>query len=115
MPGPRTAASKADGRLDWTQPAVELDRRARACEPWPGAYTTWEGRRLKVLRVRPLEGWAGEGQPGQVVSLDLDRIGVVAGRGALELVEVQLAGKKLMPAGVFARGQQSFVGGMLGG
>lgn len=107
--------SKADGRLEWTRPAVDLDRRVRACDPWPGAYTTWQGQRLKVLHVRPLGEWAGEGKPGQVVSLDLDRIGVVAGRGALELVEVQLAGKKPMPAGVFARGQQSFIGGMLGG
>jgi methionyl-tRNA formyltransferase len=104
---------KEDGRLDWSQPAAYLDRQVRACDPWPGAYTTWQGQRLKVLRAKPLPDWKGAGQPGQVQEVGVG-LGVVTGKGALELHEVQLAGKKPMPAGQFARGQRDLVGGRLG-
>jgi methionyl-tRNA formyltransferase len=104
---------KADGLLDWSRPAAYLDRQVRACDPWPGAYTTWQGSRLKVLRARTHPAWEGQGQPGQVLEMGED-VGVVTGQGALELVEVQLAGKKPMPAGLFARGQRDLVGGLLG-
>lgn len=104
---------KEDGLLDWSRAAMHLDRQVRACDPWPGAYTTWQGQRLKVLRARPLPGWRGEGPPGQVQEVG-ERIVVVSGQGALELQEVQLAGKKPMPAGQFARGQRDLVGGLLG-
>jgi methionyl-tRNA formyltransferase len=105
---------KEDGRLDWTRSADYLDRQVRACDPWPGAYTTWEGQRLKVLRARPVAGWQGEAEPGTVVELEAGGLAVVAGQGALQLLEVQLAGKKPMAAGPFARGQRHLVGGSLG-
>jgi methionyl-tRNA formyltransferase len=104
---------KEDGALDWTRSAEHLDRQVRACDPWPGAYTTWQGKRLKVLGARPRPKWRGEGQPGQVVSLE-GEIGVATSEGALKLLEVQLAGKKPMTVEVFARGQRDFVGGSLG-
>lgn len=108
--GPLT---KEDGRLDWTRSAVHLDRQVRACDPWPGAFTTWRGQRLKVLRARALPDWFGEGQPGQVVPA-VEGIGVVTGQGLLVLLEVQLAGKRPMSAGVFARGQRDLLEGSLG-
>ena len=104
---------KADGRLDWSQPAVRLNRQVRACDPWPGTYTTWQGQRLKILRTRPLPGWAGEGHPGQAVSLR-DGFGVVTGQGLLEVLEVQLAGKKPVAAGPFVRGQRHLIDSTLG-
>jgi methionyl-tRNA formyltransferase len=105
--------TKEDGRLDWTRPAAHLDRQIRACDPWPGAYTTWAGQGLKVLRARPLPKWQGDGAPGQVVALEPE-IGVVTGQGALALLEVQRAGKKPMEAGLFARGQRDLLGSLLG-
>jgi methionyl-tRNA formyltransferase len=105
--------SKEDGRMDWTDSAEYLDRQVRACVPWPGAYTTWQGQRLKVLRAQPLPDWKGEGQPGQVVSAE-EGIGIVTGQGLLVLREVQLAGKRPLPAGNFARGQRDLMGGLLG-
>jgi methionyl-tRNA formyltransferase len=105
--------TKEDGLLDWSQAAAYLDRQVRACDPWPGAYTTWQGRRLKVLRARPRLDWGGKGVPGQVVELE-PGLGVVAGQGVLELVNVQLAGKKPMAADLFARGQRDLVGEHLG-
>lgn len=104
---------KEDGRLDWARPARHLDRQVRACDPWPGAYTHWQGQRLKVLRVHPRPDWVGQGSVGHVVELD-PGIGVVTGSGTLELLQVQLAGKKPMGIEVFIRGQQDFVGSSLG-
>jgi methionyl-tRNA formyltransferase len=104
---------KEDGRLDWHQPADDLDRQVRACDPWPGTFTTWQGRRLKVLSARPHPGWSGGGEPGLVVDLD-PGVGVVAGKGALELLEVQLAGKKPMAVDRFVLGQRDFPGSILG-
>jgi methionyl-tRNA formyltransferase len=107
------ALTKDDGSLDWSRPAHHLDRQVRANDPWPGAYTWWQGQRLKLLRVRPRPGWRGDGQPGQVVETEAG-IAVVTGEGLLELVEVQPAGKKPMPALAFALGQRDLVGNCLG-
>jgi methionyl-tRNA formyltransferase len=104
---------KEDGRLDWAAPAAVLDRQVRGCHPWPGAYTTWRGQVLKIMRARPRPEWAGGGPPGTVVLLP-EGLGVVTGQGLLELVEVQLAGKRPMPAGEFARGQRGLGGEMVG-
>lgn len=104
---------KADGDLDWTRHADHLDRQVRACDPWPGAFTTWQGQRLKVLRARAWPAWRGQAKPGQVIELD-GGIGVVTGQGVLQLVEVQLAGKNPMTAAVFARGQRDLLGNLLG-
>ncbi len=104
---------KEDGWLDWTQSAAYLDRQVRACDPWPGAYTTWQGQRLKVPNARARPEWVAEEEPGRVVELD-PGIGIVTRQGVLELLEVQLAGKKPMVAEQFARGQRDLVGGWLG-
>jgi methionyl-tRNA formyltransferase len=103
---------KADGKLDWSRPAVHLDRQVRAYDPWPGAYTTWRGQRLRVLRARPLPEWAGGGTPGLAIALP-DGLGVVTGEGLLEVLDVQLAGKKPMAAGLFVRGQRDLVDSLL--
>jgi methionyl-tRNA formyltransferase len=104
---------KEDGRLDWHRPVGYLDRQVRACDPWPGTFSTWQGRRLKVLSARPHPAWPGGGEPGLVVDLD-PGVGVVAGQGALELLEVQLAGKKPMAVDRFILGQQDLIGSSLG-
>ncbi len=104
---------KEDGRLDWTRPAAYLERQVRACDPWPGAFTTWQGRRLKVLRARARPEVPADGPPGRVLDLS-PGLGVSTGQGVLELIEVQLAGKKPLPAGTFARGQKGLLGSRLG-
>ena len=106
---------KEDGRLDWSRPAVELDRRVRAFYPWPGAFTTWNRKRLKVLRAIPLSSWRGDALPGTIVALDDGAtIVVVTGEGALRLEEVQLAGKRSMDIAAFLCGQRECVGDCLG-
>ncbi len=69
--------------IDWTRPAMDLDRQVRGLSPWPGTITG----SLKVLRARPV---LGSGQPGSL----LDGARVACGEGALELLEVQAPGKK---------------------
>jgi len=104
---------KEDGLLDWSLPAIELDRRIRAFTPWPGAFTTWHGRTLKVLQATPLPATRQDVPPGTVVALG-DGAAAVTGSGALSLEEVQLAGKRSIDIDAFLRGQRGFVGSRLG-
>jgi methionyl-tRNA formyltransferase len=101
--GEATHAAKLDVdefRLDWSRPAVDLDRVVRAGSPRPGAWTELDGQRFKVLRSVPVDGTDGE--PG-VVTDD----GVVAtGTGALRLLEVQPAGKPPMDARAWLAGRR---------
>ncbi|MCR4405610.1 MAG: methionyl-tRNA formyltransferase [Anaerolineae bacterium] len=103
---------KEEGWLDWTRPAGQLSRQVRAYNPWPGAYTMWQGQRLKVLRAALVE-WHGAQPPGQVITLP-EGTAVTTGEGALLLFEVQLAGKRAMSIADFLRGQQEFLGSHLG-
>lgn len=93
---------KEDGLIDWSGPARAIHNRVRGMQPWPGAYTGFRGQMLRVWRSRPVE--AAQLEPGRWVSL---RPPVVAtGEGALELVEVQLEGRRRMSGGDFVNGQR---------
>jgi methionyl-tRNA formyltransferase len=105
--------AKQDGLIDWSQSAVEIWRRSRAYYPWPGSYTYWQGKLLKVLRAEALPHWSGEEEPGQVMALR-EGLAVATGEGALLLSEVQLAGKRALNVEDFARGHGDFVGSVLG-
>jgi methionyl-tRNA formyltransferase len=104
---------KEDGLVNWSLPAVEIERAVRAYTPWPSAYAFWQGKLLKILRARPLVEWPGRAEPGEVIELP-QGIAVATGEGALLLEEVQLAGRRAMGAEEFVRGQRDFVGSMLG-
>jgi methionyl-tRNA formyltransferase len=106
--------TKDDGQIDWTQPADYIARMLRAYDPWPGAYTAYEGKRLRILRARALLEWGSDERPGTVLTLDDGQIVVATGQGALVLNEIQLAGKKAMPVEVFCCGQRAFIGSALG-
>jgi methionyl-tRNA formyltransferase len=109
--------SKEDGLLDWTLAANELSRRVRALQPWPGTYTYWGDRMLKVLLARPLEGGDGAA-PGTVLVLPGEgrsaAVCVQTGAGLLELVQVQLAGKAPIEARPLLSGYPQIVGNVLG-
>ncbi len=99
---------KEDGAIDWRRPAVEIDRQIRAMTPWPGAYSRWQGKRLKILEAAPADdGALAAGQPGQVVETE-DGAAVVTGQGAIHLACVQLAGRKATPIQEFLRGRPEF-------
>jgi len=105
--------AKEAGEMDWHLPAPQLWRQVRAFQPWPGSYTWWRGRRLKILEAIPLPG--GGGEVGRVVALGAGQppAGVVTGEGVLGLRRVQLEGKRPLEIAEFLRGQRSFLGSQL--
>lgn len=109
--------SKEDGELDWALPALVLERRLRAFQPWPGCYTRWEGRMLKVIKGAALADSGPQGaSDGQVLVLVGESgpsVGVVTGQGVLTLTTVQLEGRLPQPAGAFARGYPRLLGARL--
>ena len=88
---------KAEARVDFTRPAVEVDRLIRGLSPFPGAWTEVNGERVKLLRSRIA---AGTGTPGQV----LGGFTIACGTGAVEITEAQREGKRPMPAADVLKG-----------
>ncbi|MCP4420737.1 MAG: methionyl-tRNA formyltransferase [Chloroflexi bacterium] len=104
---------KENGRLDWQQTSVALDRRIRAMTPWPGAFTTWQGKMLKIKVAEVANGRLPTGKPGQVILL-AEGAAVLTADGALHLQEIQLAGKRATAVADFIRGHANFIGSKLG-
>ena len=92
---------KPEARLDWSAPAVVLERKVRAMRPLPGALCTLRGEVVKVWRAELAEG---SGAPGSVLAARPDGVLVACGEGALRLTELQRAGGKRLPAADFLRG-----------
>lgn len=93
--------SRADGWIDWRRSAVEIDRQVRALQPWPGAWTTLDDRRVHVRRARPIAG-VDDVPIGALLPGDVPR--VACGVGALALEVVQPEGRPTMPADAWRRG-----------
>jgi len=109
--------AKGEGTIDWQLTAVDIWRRVRAFQPWPGCYTTYRGRRLKIVEAVPLPG-NGAFEAGRVVALSSAvekraAFGVSTGDGVLGVLTVQPEGKRSMSANEFLRGQQRLIGEML--
>jgi methionyl-tRNA formyltransferase len=95
---------KEDGRIDWSQPAQSIHNRVRGLQPWPGAYTTFGGQTLHIWKSGVRGRGAGVREPGRIDSLR--PLVIACGSGALELIELQLEGRKRMPAADFVNGQR---------
>lgn len=91
-----------DGRLDWTQPALAINRRARGVTPEPGAWTTLEGQRVKLEPVLPRPD-VKDLAPG-TIRVEAKSVLVGTGSHAIELGRIQPAGKKMMSPADWARG-----------
>jgi methionyl-tRNA formyltransferase len=102
---------KQDGLVDWTRPANAIANQVRGFDPWPGAFTSFRGEGLRLRRVRPIEGPAGE--PGRL-EVEGRLLRVVCGEGRLELLEVQPEGKRRMTALEFLNGRRPATGEKLG-
>lgn len=94
---------REDGRIDWERSAVSLERLVRGLSPWPGCATRLHGKQLKVWKTRVGAAGAGQ-QPGTVCEVKPDALCVQTGEGVLEILELQLEGKKRMDAATFLRG-----------
>ena len=83
--------NKDEARIDWTRPAVELERRVRAFHPWPICHSSLDGAAVKIHAAEP---GSGHGVPGQIIDADKNGLDVACGEGSLRLTRLQLAGGK---------------------
>ena len=109
---------KEEGLINWNRSAVEVERHVRAMTPWPGAFTSiaaLDGKQLKVLKSRiGMQMDRMLRPPGDLFLQRGKELLVACNGGALELLEVQLEGKKAVAAADFARGHAALLGSMLG-
>jgi methionyl-tRNA formyltransferase len=104
---------KEDGRIDWSLPAEAIHNRVRGFQPWPGAYTAFRGGALRIWRSRPAAASCLAGlTAGRLASIG--PLVVSCGSGALELIEVQLEGRRRMSAADFANGHRLSENDLLG-
>jgi methionyl-tRNA formyltransferase len=100
---------KEDGLIDWRQPAQTIHNRVRGFQPWPGAYTRFRGQQLHIWKSRVAAPEAGD--TGRLL---LHPLRAVCAEGLLELLEVQLEGRKRIAAEAFANGQRITASDILG-
>ena len=107
---------KDDGRINWRLPAVMIERMVRAYNPWPKAYTYWQGVQLSLLQSHVSDtGDTGRAIPGTVVGIDRKSgILVQTGRGLLCAEQLQLQGRKALNWKDFINGNRSLIGSQLG-
>ena len=105
--------TKADGLIDWTKDAKSIERLIRGLNPWPSAFTRLEGKNLKIWKAAVQEQDSGLA-PGTVVSAGREGLSVQTGQGRLNILELQLEGKKRMEADAFLRGCTLETGAVLG-
>jgi methionyl-tRNA formyltransferase len=98
---------KAEARIDWTRPAVEVDRLIRGLSPFPGAWTMIGGERIKFLGSRLAKG---QGKPGEVLA----GLTVACGDGAVEITRAQRSGRSAQETEAFLRGMKIETGTILG-
>ena len=97
--------TKGDGLIDWNKDAAEITAKVRAFIRWPRAYTFYNGREIIIYGARPINKTAPPlTRPGVVLKTDKNGIEVACGKGAILLTELQVAGKKRLPAEEFIRG-----------
>ena len=104
---------KQFGKIDWTKPAEEIERLIRGLNPWPSAYTSLNGKTLKIWKASVQPG-GDPADAGKIVLADKNSIGVQTGKDILILQEIQLEGKKRMSVDAFLRGFPVSAGTELG-
>lgn len=106
--------TKEDGRIDWNKEAEYISRQIRAFHPWPGTYTYWNKKTLKILRgsAEKIPGEHSSSLPGTTISWQKG-FAVVTSKGALVVEQVQLEGGKPMPAKDFLLGRKDFLSTLL--
>lgn len=116
--------TKELGNIDWTQPAVKIERLCRGLNSWPGTYSHWNGKVMKIWRAeaagesgvksgQETAGTEGPAQPGMVLAVGKNDFTVQTGDGILRVLEVQMPGKKRMETGAFLRGNTMEPGDVL--
>ena len=94
---------KEDGLVDWQRSALDIERRIRGFDPWPGSFTHWAGKRVKIHRAAVVNT-ERRGQPGEVIRADGAGFWIATGTVVLSIEEVQQENKKRMPGIEFLKG-----------
>ena len=102
--------TKEHGRIDWSRPAGEVRNLVRGMTPWPSAFAVHAGKALKVLSSAVSGESGAAAEPGEIVALGRDGIGVACGEGVLRLQVVQPEGGKAMDAWAYSRGHRVATG-----
>ena len=97
--------TKELGNIDFSKPAVEIERLIRGLNPWPSAYTTLNGKTLKIWKAKVEEG-STDKAPGEIMEVSKRGIKVATGENFLILQEIQLEGKKRMEVSAFLNGYE---------
>lgn len=95
--------TKELGKIDFQRPAAELERLIRGLNPWPSAFTSLHGKTLKIWDANVVDA-EGSARPGEIIAVDKASFTVMTGCQALEIMELQLEGKKRMTTEAFLRG-----------
>ena len=103
-------------KIDWHLTAVEIGRMVRAYQPWPEAYTSWQGKQITIKMALPLPA-TEDLAVGKTIALPKNAAGaafaVSTGSGLLGVISLQITGKKTMSSAEFLRGQRDFIGTVL--
>jgi methionyl-tRNA formyltransferase len=109
--------TKSDGIIDWTRSAQQIQNQVRAFQPWPGTYTYLQQPEKPPLRLQIHKVDAIERDstlpPGQVSGIDKNELLIATGQGLISVLDIQPAGKRVMPVGDFLRGNNLTIGDVL--
>ena len=103
---------KSDGEINWRKPAIEIKNLIRGMNPWPGTFTSFEGKTLKIFKAQVSDG---KGEPGEVVKSGSDTLCVATGEGCINILELQIDGGKRLDTKSFLSGRKIPVGVVLAG
>lgn len=106
--------NKHMGEIDWTKDAVSIERLIRGLNPWPSAYTRYQGKTMKIWTAEVIPSDQGKGACGEILEVTKDAVIIQTGDGLLAVKELQLEGRKRMETDAFLRGFQMEAGTVLG-
>lgn len=104
---------KSNGLIDWANDARTICNWIRGLDPWPGCFTTWVGKTIKIFGCEPIEDEVSE-PPGKIVEISVHGLKVSTGKGYVILKELQLEGSRRMTIAEFIRGHDVMTGQVLG-
>ncbi len=105
--------SKETAKIDFSKPAIEIERLVRAMNSYPMAWTYYEGKLLKIVTAKAINGEA-KGENGAITSVDAEKLTIKCGEGILLVTEIQMEGKKRMTVADYVKGNSFTVGTVLG-
>lgn len=105
-----TLIKKEDGKIDWSKPALYIDRQIRALNPWPGTWIEWQGKRLKILEGDILNL---DSPSGKAFLTSDKKLAIGCGKASLLISKLQLEGKKVLTASEFLRGYPEIINTVL--